>query len=72
MDALRQSIEGLKQGGPFEDGVKVGPLIHEAAVNKVTNYLKVIIIIIVDTFFCDFGLKYSFHVLIFAICRQKW
>lgn len=36
VDGLRQSIEGLKQGGPFEDGVNVGPLIHEAAVNKVT------------------------------------
>ena len=35
VDALRRSIEGLKQGGPFEDGVNVGPLIHEAAVSKV-------------------------------------
>ena len=37
VDALRRSIEGLKQGGPFEDGVNVGPLIHEAAVSKVPN-----------------------------------
>ena len=36
VDGLRQSIEGLKQGKPFEDGVNVGPLIHEAAVSKVT------------------------------------
>lgn len=35
VDGLRRSIEGLKQGGPFEDGVNVGPLIHEAAVDKV-------------------------------------
>ena len=35
VDALRASIESLKQGAPFVEGVNVGPLIHEAAVEKV-------------------------------------
>ena len=33
--ALQSSIESLKQGAPFDEGVNVGPLIHEAAVEKV-------------------------------------
>ena len=30
-------METLKQGAPFEEGVNVGPLIHEAAVDKVST-----------------------------------
>ena len=37
IDALRGSIESLKQGGPFEEGVNVGPLINELAVDKVSQ-----------------------------------
>lgn len=35
VDALKDSIESLKQGGPFEEGVNVGPLINGSAVDKV-------------------------------------
>lgn len=35
VDGMRESVERLKQGGPFEEGVNIGPLINESAVDKV-------------------------------------
>lgn len=40
VDAMCESVAGLKQGGPFDDGVTVGPLINESAVDKVRNKLR--------------------------------
>ena len=44
VDALRDSIERLKQGGPFEEGVNVGPLINGSAVDKVRTTPLMILI----------------------------
>jgi succinate-semialdehyde dehydrogenase/glutarate-semialdehyde dehydrogenase len=40
LDALVEAVKALKVGGPFEDGVQVGPLINAKGLAKVEDHVK--------------------------------